>query len=382
MPLPLSGILVADFTRVLAGPLCTQMLADAGARVIKVEEPSAGDETRRWGPPFIGGESAYFLSVNRNKESVALDLKSERGRAIAAKLIERADVVVENFRREQREPLGISSERVHAINPRAILCSITGFESDGPNASVPGYDLLAQAAGGLMSITGEPDGDPMKVGVALSDVLTAHYAFGAITSALYGREKSGVGETIEVSLFGATVASLVNVAQSYLVTGETPKRWGNAHPSIVPYQAFEASDGTFVIGVGTDRQFDMLVREVIGKPELAMDERFRTNDARVRNRDELIAILETAFREQTREVWVARCVGHAIPAAKVESLSGVFERAPSSLTATIEHPAIGKYEAVMNPVTRESGNAPPLPPPRLGEHTQAILAELGVAKKP
>jgi crotonobetainyl-CoA:carnitine CoA-transferase CaiB-like acyl-CoA transferase len=374
---PLDGILVADFSRVLAGPLCAQMLADAGARVIKVEEPERGDETRRWGPPFISGESAYFLSVNRNKESVCLDLKSGRGLKIAARLIARADVVVENFRRDQRVKLGVSAEQVHAINPRAILCSISGFEADGPDADVPGYDLLAQAAGGLMSITGDPGGDPMKVGVALSDVLTAHYAYGAIVSALYAREKSGRGEAIEVSLFGSTVASLVNVAQSHLITREEPKRWGNAHPSIVPYQAFHASDGMFVLGVGTDRQFELLCREVIGQQDLASDPRFTTNDGRVRNRAELIALLEAAFAASAAQSWVDRCREHTIPAARVETLSRVFDRA-GSLIVPIEHPTVGRYEALRNPVRRGDGNAASKAPPRLGEHTAAVLAELSV----
>ncbi len=380
MPLPLSGILVADFSRVLAGPLCTQMLADAGARVIKIEESSGGDETRRWGPPFAGGESAYFLSVNRNKESLALDLKSERGRAIAGRLIERADVVVENFRREQREPLGVSEARIHALNPRAILCSITGFESDGPDADVPGYDLLAQAAGGLMSITGEADGQAMKSGVAISDVLTAHYAFGAITAALYAREKTGAGESIEVSLFGATVASLVNVAQSYLVTRKEPKRWGNAHPSIVPYQGFDASDGMFVLGVGTDRQFETLSREILDTPELARDWRFSTNDARVQHRAELISILQEVFAGQPRDSWVARCRIHSIPAARVESMPGVIERA-GSLRTRVRHRRAGTYDAVRSPIKRNAGNAEPSAPPLLGEHTAAILRELGVEEE-
>jgi crotonobetainyl-CoA:carnitine CoA-transferase CaiB-like acyl-CoA transferase len=373
---PLEGILVADFSRVLAGPLCTQMLADAGARVIKVEEPERGDETRRWGPPFAGGESAYFLSVNRNKESVCLDLKGERGREIAARLITRADVVVENFRRDQRARLGVAASQVHALNPRAVLCSISGFEADGPDAEVPGYDLLAQAAGGLMSITGEPEGDPMKVGVALSDVLTAHYAYGAIVASLYARERTGRGDAIEVSLFGATVASLVNVAQSHLLTRDEPKRWGNAHPSIVPYQAFRAADGMFVLGVGTDRQFDLLCRQVLAKPELAEDVRYASNDARVRNRVELVALLETIFGGSPAAEWVSRCRAHSIPAARVETLSGVFARA-GSLMSAIEHPSVGSYTAVGSPVRRLSGNAAPLPPPRLGEHTEAVLRELG-----
>jgi crotonobetainyl-CoA:carnitine CoA-transferase CaiB-like acyl-CoA transferase len=375
---PLDGILVADFSRVLAGPLCTQMLADAGARVIKVEEPGKGDETRRWGPPFIAGESAYFLSVNRNKESIVLDLKSERGREAASRLIERADVVVENFRPEQRSKLGLSPEQVHALNPRAVLCSITGFESDGPDAGVPGYDLLAQAAGGLMAITGPADGDPAKVGVALSDVLTAHYAYGAIVSSLYGRERTGLGDIIEVSLFGATIASLVNVAQNHLITREESKRWGNAHPSIVPYQAFHASDAMFVLGVGTDRQFDQFCREVIGRPDLA--ERYPTNDVRVNERGALIAELEAIFGSRTAEEWVSGCRARAIPAARVETVAGALERA-RALTVSLMHRRVGCYTAVGSPVHRQSGNAKPKAPPLLGQHTEEVLRELGLSDK-
>ena len=238
---PLRGILVADFSRVLAGPLCSQLLGDAGARVVKVEEPLRGDETRRWGPPFAGESSAYFLSINRNKESIALDLK--RGGDVARRLIERADVVIDNFLPAQRRAVGMDD--VRSINPRAIHCAITGYDSDTSDANAPGYDLLAQAGAGLMSITGEPDGQPMKTGVALSDVLTAHHAFGAILTALFARERTGKGASIEISLFAATLASLDNVSQNALVTGREAKRYGNAHPSIVPYQLFEASDRAF-----------------------------------------------------------------------------------------------------------------------------------------
>src|SRR6476469_4844171 len=276
--LPLADILVADFSRVLAGPLCTQLLADAGARVIKVEEPDRGDETRRWGPPFLRGVSAYFLAVNRNKESLAIDLKSRRGQAVAKKLIARADVVVDNFLPSQRTALGFDDLRRR--NRRLIHCSISGFDGDSAEANTPGYDLLAQAESGLRAITGEPAGEPMKVGVALSDVLTAHHAVGAICAALYAREKTRRGARIEVSLFSASVASLVNVAQNALVTGKEPARWGNAHASIVPYQLFHGKDRPFAVGAGTDRHFASLCR-VIDREDLLGDARFATNTARV-----------------------------------------------------------------------------------------------------
>jgi crotonobetainyl-CoA:carnitine CoA-transferase CaiB-like acyl-CoA transferase len=372
--LPLDGILVADFSRVLAGPLCTQMLGEAGARVVKVEEPLRGDETRHWGPPFAGEVAAYFLAINRNKQSLALDLK--RGGDVARRLLERADVVVDNFLPSHRAALGL--DRVRELNPRAIHCSIAGYDSDGANAATPGYDLLAQAAAGLMAITGEPDGDPMKAGVALSDVLTAHYAYGAITSALFARERTGEGASIEISLFAATIASLVNVAQNALVTGRESKRYGNAHASIVPYQLFHAKDRPFAVGGGTDRHFRALC-EVIERPELARDRRFATNVARVKNREKLVPLLERIFRTRAAKTWVARCRKASIPAAIIQGVREALQTPDAQpLIASIDHPLIGSYSAVRNPLRLDgkrlpAGTAPPL----LGQHSDAILRELG-----
>ena len=373
---PLSGILVADFSRVLAGPLCTMMLGDAGARVIKVEEPERGDETRLWGPPFVAGESSYFLSVNRNKESITLDLKTDRGRQIARKLIERADVVIDNFRRPQRERLGLGAEQVRAINPQAVCCSIIGYDSDTPEKDLPGYDLLAQAGAGLMSITGEPGGPPMKVGVALADVLTGHYAHGAILAGLYAREKTGEGSAMEVSIFGSTVASLINVAQAHLLTGTDAKRHGNQHPSIVPYQSFDASDRPFVIGAGTDRQFVSLCRDVLRSPELAEDPRFAGNSERVRNREALSAILQDLFAQQPAAEWVEACRRMDIPAEQVNGISEVFAGIGRRSVESIQHPTVGEYRAVRSPI-RTGRTERMIAPPRLGEHTEAILRELG-----
>lgn len=373
----LSGVLVADFSRVLAGPLCTQLLADHGARVIKVEEPGRGDETRRWGPPFVQGISAYFLSINRGKESLTLNLKSEEGAAVARELIARADVVVDNFLDAQKRALPFPDPR--SINPKVVHCAIRGYDAETPEAAVPGYDLLAQAGSGLMSITGEADGDPMKVGVALSDVLTAHYAFGAIAAALVG----GEGASIEVSLFGATVASLVNVAQSALVTKREAQRYGNAHASIVPYQVFHASDRTFALGVGTDRHFQLLCSRVLGDPGLAEDARFVTNAKRVENREALIAILEATFRTKTASAWVQRCRRASIPASLVRGVREALRtEGGRALVEVVEHPELGSYEAVRNPVRvngqrRPAGSAPP----SLGQHTEAILLELGYGKR-
>jgi crotonobetainyl-CoA:carnitine CoA-transferase CaiB-like acyl-CoA transferase len=372
--LPLDGILVADFSRVLAGPLCTQLLGDWGARVIKVEEPGRGDETRRWGPPFVGDVSAYFLSINRNKESIAIDLKSEQGAEVARRLIERADVVVDNFLPAQKDSLHFAPREV---NPRVVHCTIAGFDSDTDDANVPGYDLLAQAGSGLMSITGDADGEPMKIGVALADVLTAHYAFGAICAAL----RAGEGASIEVSLFSATVASLANVAQNVLVTGREAARYGNAHPSIVPYQAFRGSDRMFAIGVGTDRHFAQLCERVLRKPELSRDARFATNTQRVRHRQALVTILEEAFRERTAAQWVTRCRRAAIPASLVRGVREAL-RTPAArkLVAAVEHPEIGVYDAIRNPV-RMDGERLDIgsPPPSLGQHTDAIVGELNAA---
>jgi len=377
--LPLEGLLVADFSRVLAGPLATQLLGDWGARVIKIEEPERGDETRRWGPPFVGDVSAYFLSINRNKESVTLDLKSEEGAAVARQLIERADVVVDNFLPVQKESLRFAPR---AINPRVIHCTIAGFDSDTGDADTPGYDLLAQAGSGLMSITGEADGEPMKIGVALADVLTAHYAFGAICAALRGRERTGEGASLEISLFSATIASLVNVAQNVLVTGKEATRFGNAHPSIVPYQVFHASDRPFAIGAGTDRHFAQLCERVLRRPELAQDKRFATNVQRVKHRKTLVAILEKEFRNRTAAQWVSRCKRASIPASLVRGVREAL-RSPAAraLVETVEHAGIGSYEAVRNPVRIDGqriaiGSAPP----ELGEHTDAVLRELSASR--
>ena len=369
---PLHGLLVADFSRVLAGPLCTQMLGDMGARVIKVEEPERGDETRRWGPPFLGDFSTYFLSVNRNKESLALDLRSDHGRAVARMLIARADVVVDNFLPAHRRALGVDDATT--INPRVVHCSIAGYDADTPEADTPGYDLLAQAGGGLMSITGDPAGEPVKTGVALSDVLTAHHAFGAIVAALFDREKSGRGARLEISLFSATLASLVNVAQGALVTGQEAKRYGNAHPSIVPYGLFHASDRPFAMGGATDRHYRLLCERVIERVDLAMDERFATNTARVTNRELLVPMLDAIFRTKPADEWIARMRAVAIPCSLIQ---GVLEALRSDAGSQLAADVDGRYRSLLNPI-RIDGERLPIrgAAPRLGEHTDAIIREL------
>jgi crotonobetainyl-CoA:carnitine CoA-transferase CaiB-like acyl-CoA transferase len=363
--LPLDGIVVADFSRVLAGPLCTELLADEGARVIKVEEPRFGDETRRWGPPFAGDFSTYFLSVNRNKESLALDLRTDEGRAMAQALIERADVVVDNFLPSQRKEL------LGELPATKIHCSIAGFDPETEEANRPGYDLLAQAGAGLMAITG--DAEPVKTGVALADVLTAHYAHGAICAALFARERTGEGARLEISLFGATLASLVNVAQAALTTGNEARRYGNAHPSIVPYQLFHARDRAFAIGGGTDRHYRLLCERVIARPELAADARFATNAARVANRSALVPLLEAIFAAEDAQHWVDCCRDANIPASLVR---GVLE----ALRSDEAQPLLARldgFETVAHPV-RMNGERFPVRrhPPRLGEHTEALTREL------
>jgi crotonobetainyl-CoA:carnitine CoA-transferase CaiB-like acyl-CoA transferase len=377
--LPLDGLLVADFSRVLAGPLATQLLGDWGARVIKIEQPERGDETRRWGPPFVGDVSAYFLSINRNKESVTLDLKSKEGAAAARRLIELADVVVDNFLPAQKESLQFAPRK---INPSVVHCTIAGFDSDTEDANTPGYDLLAQAGSGLMSITGDADGEPMKIGVALADVLTAHYAFGAICAALRGREQTGEGASLEISLFSATIASLVNVAQNVLVTGAEAARFGNAHPSIVPYQVFHASDRPFAIGAGTERHFAQLCKRVVRRPELVEDERFASNAQRVKHRQVLVAILEEEFGQRTAAYWDGRCRRAAIPVSLVRGVREALRtEAARALVETVNHPEIGEYEAVRNPV-RVNGQRLAIgsAPPSFGQNTANVLREITASK--
>jgi len=361
---------VLDLSRVLAGPYCTMLLSDLGADVVKVERPGDGDETRAWGPPTVGGESAYFLAVNRGKRSVALDLGRGEGQEVAQRLARSADVVVENFRPGTAERLGVGYEQLARESPRLVYCSITGFGSERGSLGRPGYDFVVQAESGLMAITGEPEGEPMKVGVAVVDVLAAYAAATAILAALLARAQTGRGERIEISLLDTALSALVNVAESALLTGAEPSRLGNAHPSIVPYQTFAAADGAVAVGSANDGLYQRLC-EAVERPDLAADERFRTNPGRVEHRDELVAELTKAFAGRTADEWIGRLDVAGVPAGKVR---GVGEALAEAEIVTVEHPTIGRLPLVASPL---GPRADPLPPPLLGQHTREVLAELG-----
>ena len=372
---PLAGLRVVDLSRVLAGPYATMALADLGADVIKVEHPRGGDETRSWGPPYAGGEAAYFLSVNRSKRSVALDLKDPEGRDLALELCARADVVVENFRPGGAARLGLDYETVRERRPDVVYCSISGFGAREPRDR-PGYDFVVQAESGLMAVTGEPDGEPTKIGVALVDVLTGLNAAIAIVAAFHRRGRTGEGERIEVSLLDSAFAALVNVAQNALVTGEEPPRYGNAHASIVPYQPFRAADGWVAVAAANDALFRRLC-ETLDRSDLGADERYATNDARVRNREPLVAELEAVFAARPAEEWVALLLGAGVPAGKIRGVGEALRSAEA--TTSVDHPSAGPLELVAAPFALAGASLTrPTPPPLLGEHTAEVLGELGV----
>jgi crotonobetainyl-CoA:carnitine CoA-transferase CaiB-like acyl-CoA transferase len=375
---PLAGVRVVDLSRVLAGPYATMTLADLGADVVKVEHPKGGDETRSWGPPFAGGESAYFLSVNRGKRSVALDLKDPEGRDLALELCARADVVIENFRRGGAARLGLDYAAVRARRPDVVYCTITGFGRREPQ-SRPGYDFTVQAESGLMSITGDPDGEPTKVGVAVVDVLTGLNAAVAILAALHRRSQTGEGELIEISLLESAFAALVNVAAGALVTGEEAKRYGNAHPSIVPYQRFGTADGSLAVAAANDGLYRKLCAAV-GRPDLAADERYATNDARVANRRSLVAELAAVFGERKTDEWLRVLLDAGVPAGEIRGVRTAIENAGA--TTDVEHPTAGTLPIVNAPFSLAQASLPsPVAPPLLGEHTAEVLAELGVDDK-
>ena len=370
--LPLEGLRVLDLSRVLAGPYATMMLADLGADVLKIEHPERGDDTRHWGPPFAEGESAYFLSVNRNKRSAGVNLKDPEGLEKVKKLATNADVVIENMRRGALEKLGLGYEALKELNPGIVYCSITGF-GPGPDEDRPGYDFLIQARGGIMGITGFPDGDPTKVGVAIADMVCGLQAAMAVLAALHRRSATGEGARIEVPLFESQLSWLANRAQEYLVSGEDVGRLGNAHPSIVPYQTFDASDKKLALAVGNDTQFKNLC-QAVGRPELAGDERFAENPDRVANREELVTILEEEFRKKTADEWVEKIREAGVPCGPVNPLADVFsddQVLGSGMLQDVKHPAAGTLEMLASPILVDGDRLPiRRPPPILGQHTE------------
>jgi crotonobetainyl-CoA:carnitine CoA-transferase CaiB-like acyl-CoA transferase len=378
---PLAGVRVLDFSRVLAGPYCTMVLADLGAEVIKVERPGAGDETRSWGPPFAGGEATYYLSVNRGKRSLALDLADPRSRPVVQALAAGADVAIENFRSGVAERLGIGYEALRAVKPDIVYCSITGYGSGREPAGRAGYDFTVQAESGLMSITGEPEGAPMKVGVALLDVLCGIHAATGIVAALRSRERTGEGRRIEVSLLDSALASLVNVAQAALVTGSEAARYGNAHPSIVPYEPFETADGWIAVAAANDSLWLGLCA-ACDRPDLAAGERFAANPGRVAHREELVAELARTFAAHGADEWLSRLEAHGVPAGKIRGVGEAFAAAAAAgrpATVTVEHPTAGELSLPASPIAFDTtGDTQPLPPPLLGEHTREVLGELGL----
>jgi crotonobetainyl-CoA:carnitine CoA-transferase CaiB-like acyl-CoA transferase len=369
-PQPLAGLRVVDLSRVLAGPLCTMILGDLGADVIKVERPGSGDDTRTWGPPFVDGEASYFLSLNRNKRSVAVDLSAEDGAASVRTLIAGADVVIENFRSGVMESFGLGLDTLRQEHPRLVTCTLTAFGED-PAETRPGYDIIMQALSGLMSVTGEPEGEPVKVGVALLDVIAGLYAAIGILAALSERDRTGRGRHVSVSLFDAAAASMVNQAANYLLGGALPSAMGTAHPNIVPYQAFRAADRPFILAAGNDRLF-VRTCEIIGRPELTEDPRFATNEARVRERETIVPLLQELFAAESAEHWLSALEDAGVPCAPVRSLDEVFA-SPEGRAAVQQ---IAGLDLVADPIKFDGERLPGRSrPPHLGEHTEEIIGK-------
>jgi crotonobetainyl-CoA:carnitine CoA-transferase CaiB-like acyl-CoA transferase len=370
--LPLEGLRVLDLSRVLAGPYATMALADLGADVIKVEHPERGDDTRHWGPPFAGGESAYFLAVNRNKRSIGVDLKSDQGLERVKRLAADADVVIENWKRGALEGMDLGYEALKEHNQDLVYCSITGF-GPGPDEDRPGYDFLVQARAGIMGITGQPGGEPTKVGVAAADIFCGMMAANAILAALHRRSVTGEGARVEVPLFESTLSWLANRGQEYLISGEDTGLIGNAHPSIVPYQTFDTADKPIVVAVGNNAQFGRLC-EAMGLPDLADDVRYATNPDRVANREELVAVLQKRFSERPADGWVEKIRDAGVPCGPVNALSDVFEDEHvlgSGMFQEVEHPAAGLLKMLASPVLVDGERLPVRrPPPTLGQHDE------------
>jgi crotonobetainyl-CoA:carnitine CoA-transferase CaiB-like acyl-CoA transferase len=385
---PLTGLRILDLTRIMAGPTCTQLLGDLGADVIKIERPGAGDDTRKWGPPYVTDadgrdtqESAYYLSCNRNKRSLTLDIARPEGAALVRRLLARCDVLIHNFKVGGLEKYGLGYEQLHPEFPGLVYCAITGFGQTGPYAKRAGYDYLAQAMGGIMSITGPADGPPMKVGVAIADVMCGMYASSAILAALRHRDRTGEGQSIDLGLLDAQVSWLMNEASNYLTSGRVPQRRGSAHPNIVPYQVFETADGNFVLAVGNDAQYRRFC-EFAGHPEWGEDPRFVTNSARLANRETLCAMIEEVTRRQTSAHWLDGLEALGVPASPVNDIGQVFEDPQvrhRGMKIAMAHPlaGAGTVDLVGNPI-KLSGTPVTYrrAPPTLGQHTDEVLAEV------
>jgi len=390
MPTALEGIRVLDLSRVLAGPWCSQNLADLGAEVIKVERPGAGDDTRGWGPPFLKAkdgtdteDSAYYLAANRGKRSITLDLGTEAGRAVVRDLARASDVVIENYKVGTLARYGLDYASLAAVNPRLVYCSITGFGQTGPWSHRAGYDFIIQGLGGLMSVTGEaddrPGGGPQKVGVAVADLSTGLYATQAILAALFWRERSGQGQHVDMALLDVQVAMNANMNTNYLHSGVAPKRWGNAHPNLVPYQTFRTADGWIIVAVGNDGQWRRFC-EIGGQPELADDPRFLRVRDRIRHRDALLPLLEEMVARHPSQHWIDAMEAAGVPCGPINDLKQVFENPQvqaRGMRVDIDRADAGPVRLVANPI--KASRTPPayrLPPPRLGEHTEAVLTSV------
>jgi formyl-CoA transferase len=377
--LPLSGYRVLDLSRILAGPFATMILGDQGADVIKVERPGTGDDTRTWGPPFAGGESAYYLCCNRNKRSITVDLKSSEGVRLVRELAETSDVLVENFTPGMMKRFGLDHETLREHNPRLIYCSITAYGQDGPYRDRPGYDMVLSAVGGLMGITGEPDGNPCKVGVAITDVLTGVYVSGAIITALLWRERSGRGQYIDCSLLDAQISALANIGSNYLVAGQEAKRWGTAHESIIPYQVFRTKDRPIAIAVANDKLWVNFCK-LAGKEEWLEDPRFESNPKRVENRDLLLPLVAEVMAGKTCSEWMDLFVERAIPCGPVNDMRHLFadpQVLHRGMIVELPHPTIGSLRLAGIPIKySETPGRVRRPPPLLGEHTEQVLAEV------